>query len=53
MRLVREEWSCHCERHTFSMLFVEHLHPNDKCIHCGTPPLRLHRRWRAEPPAKQ
>lgn len=44
---VSEWWSCECGKHTFSVAFVEHLHPDDKCIHCGAPPVRLHRRTRA------
>lgn len=38
---VREWWACECGSHTFSMAFVEHLHPDDKCQRCGFPPIRL------------
>jgi len=44
---VKTWWSCDCGRHTFSVEFVEHMLPDDRCAvtdGCGTPPVRLHRR---------
>jgi hypothetical protein len=44
---VHEWWSCECGRHSYALLFVANTNADEeKCAHCGTPPLRLLRSTR-------